>query len=294
MSVIRTPAKTVNSINDLMMEDFESFESPLASSNRKRPAEKSNDDLYEILKNIMTDIAPIKKETQGIKNEIASAKEELKQQIDGIQTKVINIETNMQEMSSKIEIAGKTAEDAIKIAQDSKMYVTNMLMQSKLEACMDITGIDKEVQDKKRNLNEIVKSTMNSFGILLKEGDITHVERRDIKINRPNETEKIKIVVMVKFKDLETKLRVMKAKNKVRDTRGIYFSITMTKTNRYLDTKARLIARKKGLKTYFAGGFVRVKLPDEKIMIIDSSDKLKELEDYVNELPMNVSPNSSL
>lgn len=260
----------------------------------KRRAEKSNDDIYELLQNISTkDIPSIKADSAVIKKDIADAKKDLRKQIDGLQSKVVDIEMNFNEMKTKIQEADEKAENAIKMNTDNKKFMINLVSQSKLEPCMDITGIDDKVKDIQGSLTPIVTDVISSFGIKVNSGDIVKTEKRSIVYKGANNVDMCKIIVTVTFKDLDTKLKVMKAKFYVHDTRKIFFNVTMTATNSYYDRKCRKIATPKGLKTYFSGGFVRVKLQDGKNMVIDDDQKLKDLENYDANIPTINNPSST-
>jgi len=63
-------------------------------------------------------------------------------------------------------------------------------------------------------------------------------KKREIRKD-DNGNAKIRVLLLVYFKEFETKLRVMRTKMNIKDNRDIFFSATLTPTNRFFMSSAK-------------------------------------------------------
>lgn len=276
MAFIRTPNK-----NDFI--DFNN--SPIT----KRPLEKTtNEDIYNLLVDMKT---TFKKEIDDLKNEIRETKNDLKQQMNGVKTDIDKVKTNMNVINEKLNAVEEKVNSTSVLTNQNSITINSML-QSRLENCMEISGCDPIVIESSTDLKSLAINIISSFGIPLKKEEISRVSRRTYAVNKGNDQISHNIL-MVNFNDFNKKLDVMKKKSAIKESRGIYFNIALTATNRFLMMKAKQIARTKTLKTFFSGGKIRVEKMDKTELIINDEQDLTKLQLYVNQIPLDMLPNSS-
>ena len=201
----------------------------------------------------------------NIGNDITNLKEEIQQKIDG----------SLQNINNKIDQAEKKAEQSLRIAMNCQKQCVNYMKQARLDCCMDISGL--KFNNENTNLKSVVVNTIRSFKIKIEEDDIKKVTSTEIKKPTPSR------ILTVTFDDVETKLRVLREKNKIKDNNGVFFNITLTPSNGYLMRKAKYLTKGTNLKTNFFDGAVHVKITDGSFMLIQSEENLIELKKLIDE-----------
>lgn len=293
----RTPTK--NSDEDLLLltpKNNTDIQNPLKrprenddDSDDTHASEKSLQDILDAMYNmsvkLSNDIEKSKNELSyeviSTKAEVASMKEEI---VDSLKIKIDSLEENLTELKDKVtaieykNTAIETRMDTIQNTSARNSKIINAMQQSKIDNSIEISGINQLLIQNSTNLKALVLSTILSFSIQINEDEIEKVYAKEINRAGNNGNDKI---LVVSFKDFGKKIIVMKAKQKVKDHRGIFFNISLTPSNRYHMAKAKSLAKPLNLKTFFSGGNVKVKKLDGTLMIIESAENLTELERYV-------------
>lgn len=218
----------------------------------------------------------------------------LKKEMDNLKTELNEkLDKSLQNFERKIDLVEKKADKGMRMAIESQKLCVNMMKQARFECCMDISGL--KFKDEYADLKALAIDTIRSFKIKIDQADIKKVTSKDIK--KPNSV--INKILIVTFDDIDTKLRVMHEKNKIKQINGIFFNSTLTPANGYYMRKARYITKGTTLKIKFFDGAVKVKINDGNDMIIQSEESLQELKKFVdkNQVDMNMnqeSPNASM
>lgn len=244
----------------------------------EEPDEVSNKHLSDQLKNLF-DLIAITSRTHS--DEISTVKNELAQKIETISEKVNQIESDVGSLHSKVHNIDNKVNEVSKIAQMNKKLINNML-QDNLSKCMDIDGVEKNVIDKATDLKVLALEIIRSFKIKINAEDIDRVSKKEIRKDEDGSS-KMKCMLMVFFKEFETKIRILRSKRSIDDNREIYFNATLTPTNRYYMMQARKKAKKAGLKVFFSSGRVNVQKSNKEILTIETENDLISLDKYVNE-----------
>lgn len=146
---------------------------------------------------------------------------------------------------------------------------------------MEISGINHEIIEKSKNIQELALKTFESQGIMIEASDIARVSKRIFNIKQKNDSEYKKGILNVVFKSFEKKIEVMKQKRQTQKKDDkIFFQIALTPYNRHFMLQAKDITRGK-LKVYFGKGCVRVVKHDKTEIIIDDPGKLEDLKSYM-------------
>lgn len=240
--------------------------------------EISNKHLSDQLKNLFELIAST---SRTHSDEISTVKIELSKKIETISDKVNQIESDVGSLHSKVHNIDSKVNEVSKIAQMNKKLVNNML-QDNLSKCMDIDGVDKNVIEKATDLKALALEVISSFKIKIDAEDIDRVSKKEIRKDEDGSF-KMKCMLMVFFKEFETKLRILRSKRSVDDNREIFFNATLTPINRYFMMQARKKAKKAGLKVFFSSGRINVQKLNKEILTIETENDLIALDKYVNE-----------
>lgn len=99
-------------------------------------------------------------------------------------------------------------------------------------------------------------------------------------------------IITVTFNDVDTKLRVLREKNKIKVNNGVFFNSTLTPTNGYYMRKAKFLTKGTNLKPKFFDGAVHIKMLNGNSMLIQSEDNLSELKKRIDEQTANTNENS--
>lgn len=218
--------------------------------------------------------------SSSLKNEMFNLKAELNE----------NLQSSLQKINKKIDIVEGKADQSLQIAMESQKFCINMMKQSRLENCMDITGLN--FNEEETDLKTIALNIIKSFNIQINDNDIKKVTSHEFKkSNNNNITNKI---LTVMFNEIDTKIRVMHQKNKIKDNRGIFFSITLTPANGYYMRKSKYITKGTNIKPMFYDGAVHVKIREGNIMVIQSEDNLVTLKKCIEETSSNNILNQAL
>ena len=201
--------------------------------------------------------------------DIANFKAEMNHKIDG----------SLKNINDKIEQVEKKADQSLHMAIDSQKLCVNYMKQARLDCCMDISGLKYNEGD--MDLKSLVVNTIRSFKIKIEEKDIKKVISFEIKKTN-SITNKI---ITVTFDDVDTKLRVLREKNKIKENNGIFFNVTLTPSNGYFMRKTKYLTKGTNIKPNFYDGAVHVKIPNGNTLIIQSEENLKELKKFIDEQP---------
>ena len=176
--------------------------------------------------------------------------------------------------------------DASNTAQINKKLI-NSIMQDKLANCMEIHGISNNAIESSRDLKLLTVEIISSFNIAIDSNEIERVTTREIK-KGANDTANSRTLLMVHFKEFESKLRIMRTKRNIKDNRNIYFNAAMTSTHKYLMMSARRIVKNVGLKVFFKSSKVNVEKADKQLISIECDNDLLNLETYVNSIQIQI------
>lgn len=307
---IKTPRSPPNSSNDSAF----SIASPMDESDTEHPSRKrkigdvnnsevpgkdvdlmnenvnhiNNDDILQQLKSIT---ALIESTSRKHSEEIESLRNDLTQKIQVISDRVNVVESDISTLQSQVKTIDDKFGNVSKASQLNNKLINN-LMQENLIKCMDIDGVDCNAIETTNDIKQLATDVINSFNIAINYEEIDRVSKKEIKKDE-NGITKSKTILIVQFKEFETKLKVLRSKKNIKDSK-IYFNATLTPLNKYFLMNAKKVARNAGLKTFFTSGKVHVEKPDKKTIIIQSDDDLNELKLYVNEIKSkNVQQSSS-
>lgn len=289
---LRSPPKIseVNQLTEVMLVEDSNSE-PLK---RKRKLELVNDGNNAIdnaasvisneqLSNQMKCISElIASSSQKHSDEILSVKADLSQQIQVIAERVSQIETNVVSLDSRVEDIKCKYNVVSKTAQTNKALINN-IMQESLSKCMDIDGVSKSLMDEASDLKALTLDIISSFNIAISDQEIERVSKKDIKKNDGS----VSTLLMVHFRDFDSKIRVMRAKRSNKESRNIYFNASLTPLNKYFMMNARKTVKNAGLKVFFKSGKVYVEKANKQIFAITCDEDLAAMESYVKECKNN-------
>lgn len=238
----------------------------------------SNRHLSDQLKTLFDLIASTSKTHS---EEISSVKTDLTKNIQAISEKVNQIEADVCSLKSNVQNIDKKVDNVSKTADMNKTII-NSMMQENLSKCMDIDGLDKNVIEKAKDLKSLAQEVINSFNIKINADEIERVSKKEIRKEQNGNTS-TRLLLLVHFKDFETKVKILRAKMTIKDNRNIFFNATLTPTNRYLMMNAKKLAKKANLKVFFKSGKVNVEKSNKEIITIANDKDLSVLESYINE-----------
>ncbi|KAL7024411.1 hypothetical protein ACKWTF_013026 [Chironomus riparius] len=299
-NIFSSTQKTIRSPNkksdDLIINDVDMAESEHLSKKRKnellndgkliveldddyQESEISNVHLSNQMKSLHDLIAST---SQKHSNEISSVKTDLSQKIQEVSEKVVLMETKVESIQSNVEVIDVKVIEVAKAAQMNKNMINNM-MQENLSKCMDIDGIEKSVIDKAPDLKSLALQIISSYNITITADEIDRVSKREIGKD-DNSAAKPRTILLVHFKEFEAKLRILRTKRNIKDSRNIFFNATLTATNKYFMMSARKLTKDVGLKVFFKSGKTNVEKLDKQILTIMNESDLSSLETYINEI----------
>lgn len=279
----RSPPKKSTPLKITSDEVFLSPFTPTAKNDLKRKAdekiekcgekqgkiEKSNDDLYNIILNLGSQLSnDIKNECGAIKNELSNKMDEkferLNKDIDEMKGKIVELDVNVDKQGRRL---------------DQQDKILNRMLQEKLKNKMEISGVSLPYQnDRSKTKDEAIK-IISKFGIRIENESIKSAHVRNTKNNKDGETQKHQIIT-VEFNDFETKLRVLKEKRRSTQKNGIYFDDALTPTNKFLIGKAKKLAKEKNFMMYFSNNRINVKKSESKIKWIENESDLQEVREW--------------
>lgn len=176
--------------NDINGNDIMEYE----NSNDENETPISLKDIYDL---INAKSAEDSRERLSIKNEITN---EIKQ----INEKIVSIEHKVNKIEKKV--------DAVSLLAQQNKKIINSLCQEKMDNCMEIDGIQKKVIDECKDLKNLVIETIRSYKIDIAELDVERVTRKDFQQKDKNEKVTNRTVLSVRFREFETKLKVLREK----------------------------------------------------------------------------------
>jgi hypothetical protein len=250
--------------------------------------EISNKYLSDQLKTLFDLIASTSKTHS---EEISSVKTDLAENIQAVSVKVNQIEADVSSLKSNVQNMEKKIDNVSKTADMNKAII-NSMMQENLNKCMDIDGLDKNLIEKAKDLKLLALEIINSFNIPINADEIDRVSKKEIRKDE-NGNISTRFLLLVHFKDFETKVRILRSKMTVKDNRNIFFNATLTPTNRYFMMSAKKIAKKANLKVFFKSGKVNVEKLNKEIITIANDKDITILESYINEIQGNLQVQST-
>lgn len=132
-------------------------------------------------------------------------------------------------------------------------------------------------------MKTLTVEVISSFNINISSEDIESASKKEIK----NDNEQSKHIMVVHFKDFETKIRTIRAKKNGKDNREIYFNASLTGSNRYFMMNAKKKPKQAGLKAFFSARKVKVEKHNKQVINIENEGDLDLLEKYINEMKNN-------
>ena len=267
--------RKIEEINDCSSKDDD-------LDNVDQHSDISNEHLSNQLK-ILFDLIASTSRTHS--EEISSAKTDLTNSMHAISVKVNQIEENVSSLQSNVQDIDKKVDSVSKTADLNKKLI-NIMMQENLSNCMDIDGIDRSVVEKATSLKSLALEVISSFNIIIHADDIDRVSKKELRKDE-NGNATIRFILLVHFKDFETKVRVLRTKMSIKDTRNIYFNATLTPTNRFFMRSAKKLAKKANLKVFFKSGKVSVEKSNKEIITIASESDISVLESYITGIQNN-------
>lgn len=238
--------------------NIENYLSPSVLGKRKQPDFVSNEELKDTI------IGECKK----IHHEIADTKAELKSDI---------VEVRNEQLALRSDV--KSNKDSIKaVVTDMSIMKTKMnhMAQDYLATHMDIVGLPESTVFSAKPLAQMVFELLASYGVDPKEAGIMQVSIRSV----PPVGES-RHVVVVRFTTLEKKYQAINKKVAADKNKrpSIFFSHSLTPTNRTLLWNARQLAKELGNhRAYYAGRDVYFKRDsDAKGHPINSLDDLQTI-----------------
>lgn len=248
---------------------------PINATNGKRMREKIT--LEDILNTMGEKFDKQSVKLDDMKVNIVNEMSQLKAEINE------NFDKSVRSLDNKIEQIDIKADKGIKLAMENRKSCINFMKQARIENCMDISGLN--FTDVNTDLRTLVINTIRSFNIKIDENEIKKVKSVDIKKSNT----KINKLLTVTFDDVDTKVRIMHEKTKIKINNGVFFNNTLTPSNGYYMRKAKFITKGTDLKPVLYDGAIYVKIQDRKTIMIQSEDDLIELKKIVEDLPSSSS-----
>lgn len=238
--------------------------------------------LHDIMREIKSSEAAREKEANAIRNDIATLRSDVTSQINNIQNSVELVTKKVEDLSNKVTEVDARVDVVAKIASENRKMVSSY-KQDKLEKFMEIDGVKNEIFNTSIDCKNLAIDIMKSFNISVHSDEIEHAFKKEIKLKKQIDGSDKKNILMVIFKSLNSKIRVMKAKRDLKTESSIYFNQALTASNRNLIFKAKNIVGKK-LKVYFARGCVRVQKKDKSEITVDDETKLYDVQEYFDQI----------
>lgn len=218
-------------------------------------------------------IAKLDEINNNLRDELANVKAEINE----------NLDKSLQNIDKKIDLVEMKADQGLRMALDNRKLCINMMKQIRLDCCMDISGL--KLAEGNTDLKKLALNAIKSFKIKIEEADIKKVTSKEIKRPNLNSTN----ILTVTFDDVDTKIRVMREKNKIRETNGIFFNSTLTSENGYFLRKAKYMTKGSDFKPKFYDGAVHVQITEGNVLIIQNEENLMELKRIIDESRANKS-----
>ena len=175
-------------------------------------------------------------------------------------------------MKTEIHQANVKADEALKLAYHNKAAI-NKLFQNRLHNKIEISGSNIDSSLKGKELTVKVKELTESFGVALSEKDITQIFQRPRKLPAAP-------VVVVEFKRIETKLKLLTARKNAKNSQ-IYFDNCLTPLNRFLMFKAREVAKGKNFHVFLSGDQVHVKKDNNTKLVINDTSDIEKIKTWI-------------
>jgi archaellum component FlaC len=220
---------------------------------------------------IREDIAVLRNEVTEQISEVKTSLEEMSSKVNGLTIKVNGIDNKVKDLETSVNDIAETANENKKLI--------GALRQDKLEKFMEIDGIKDNVFNATNDYKQLALEIITSFGISINPSEIEHAFKKEINLKRKvNDSDK-KMILTVIFANINSKIRVLKAKRALTDKSTIYFNAALTYDNRNLIHKTKTIVEGK-LKVYFSRGCVRVQKKDKSEILVDEESKLAQVQNY--------------
>jgi len=249
---------------------------PESHRHNKRLALEMNEDdissgesiltLNDIMKEIRSNEAARKSESNGIRDDIALLRGEVNQQISGLRSSLDSMTTKVEDLSTKVDGIDARVDIVANIANENRKMI-NEYKQDKLERFMEIDGISIDKIKNASDLKKLAMETVESFGININSNEIEHAFKKEINLKKKVNGTSKKFILTVIFANINSKINVMKAKRALKNETSIYFNSALTFSNRNLIHKAKEIVEGK-LKVYFSRGCVRVQKKDKSEILL--------------------------
>lgn len=247
--------------------------------------EKSTDDnpltLSDLMNQLKSNEAAIKLVTHEIRNDISILRGEMTQQINGLKMSFDEMSSNVDDISMQVEGLEKRF-DVVSTTANENRKMINSFQQDKLEKKMEIDGIKDSVINSTDDFKKLALDTIESFGIAVSPNDIEYAYKKEITLKKKINNSDKKLLIVVIFTNVSTKIRVMKAKRDQKTECSIYFNTALTVVNRNLIYKAKQIVKGK-LKVYFARGCVRVLKKDKNEIMVQEEAHLNLVQQYFDQ-----------
>ncbi|KAL7024430.1 hypothetical protein ACKWTF_013036 [Chironomus riparius] len=237
------------------------------SKDDKENKEVSNFEIFQLIEKMRAE------NKQGIN----SLKNELGTKISEIQLLLSHMQQRIDGMETKIQQANAKADEALKLAYKNKTAL-NMISQNLLQKRMEISGSNIDVTLKGDDLTTKIKELIESFGVTVKDHELIQTFQRT-----RNQPVLQTPVVVVEFKNLDTKLKVLKARKTAIGSK-IYFDNCLTPLNRFLMYKAREVAKEKNFRVFLSGDQVHVKKDNDTNLIINDICDVDKIKSWIPNL----------
>lgn len=231
-------------------------------------AERSINDLYDIF---VTKFGTLSSELKEMRNDHSQFENKLDAKMDMLSNKMNMADEKLASMDKKIDRNEKRI--------DNGERAMNYLMQEKLMNRMEITGYESKSGKDKNSLLQEVIGVIREHNIQIENEDINYVYTRSININKNGSVVQASLIV-VDFKDLQTKIRVLKEKRNCKSKKGIFFDNCYTPANRSLMGKVKKTAKEKNFKVYLNNNRIHVKKSDSQIQTVEIESDLNIIESW--------------
>jgi len=238
--------------------------------------------LNDIMKEIKSNEAARRAESNGIRDDIALLRGEVNQQISGLKSSLESMTTKVNDLSTKVDGIDARVDIVTNLANENRKMM-NGYKQDRLERFMEIDGIRNDKINNASDLKELAIEIVESFGININANEIEHAFKKEINLKKKVNGADKKTILTVIFANINSKIRIMKAKRALTDKSSIYFNMALTVGNRNLIHKAKEIVEGK-LKVYFSRGCVRVLKKDKHEILVDDEAKLNEVQNYYDQI----------
>ena len=213
------------------------------------------DDLMKAIQGVSADV---KKSNADQIGKLEELRHDVNTQMNSLNSKVMKVE----------ELTEKTVEDVAGL-----QVRMNDLEQSKLATHMNVAGIANNIiSSRMKDAPALAREVMRSFGINVLPDDISHSYIRQQTVTKT-------FLLVIIFKDIETKIAAMKKKRESAENRGIFFEHSMTPTVRSLFMNARKIAKvSEDLKTsLLKSGRVFIMKNDGNLLAVKTHDDIARI-----------------